>query len=126
MIVAAELIVVLLCLYLILAVVPRERVWRLRTPFMSVAWLPAGIAVLVWNMRAFGEATLGYGLLCGLALSALMSFMLTMLGLRLLVIANREGQSRSLLALATALAALPLAVAAGSLLAKQILQSGGG
>lgn len=77
-------------------------------------------------MKAFGEATLGYGLLCGLALSALMSFMLTMLGLRLLVVANREGQSRSLLALATALVALPLAVAAGSLLAKQILQSGGG
>lgn len=124
--IVAELIVVLICVYLILAVVPREMVWRLRTPFLYVSWLPAGIAVLVWNMKAFGEATLGYGLLFGLALSALMSFMLTMLGIRLLVIAHREGKPRTMLAFSTALTALPLVVAAGSLLAKQILQSGGG
>ena len=121
-----SLVIIILAVFLCFAIfaLSPEVLWSLRTPFICISWLPTGIAVLVMRARALAEATMGYGLLLGLLASVLTGLILSFLGIRLLIKANRDGKPRKLLAVSTILAVLPLVLAVVSLFVKRFISFG--
>jgi hypothetical protein len=125
MIIAVIIILIIVAGIVLIASSP-QALNPLRTPFICISWAPAVIAALTMRARAFTEATMGYGLFLGLAVSVLFSLVLSLLGIRLLVNAHRKGEPRTLLFISTILAALPFLLAVVSLLLKRFFISGNG
>ena len=86
---------------------PEDRLLRSRSIFITISWIPLGIALLPILLPNVMEKTLGYFLIFVLLIASVSSLLLFAIGVRLLIIAKHSGQNRMGLIIATVIAAIP-------------------